>query len=181
MGIIKSAWEIALERSESIVIDKDKLKKDEDILKIRAILGRYLSDDENLDLEKLNSYNKELVNEALLIVLDQNLILPHDSLNEQRMEKINKIAWAVSTKEEFLSHITNIITFLRQYPNHKTHLIEQIKAQFKTMIEQKNPNENIDLDNNPEFMQILNTQLEKLSANYIKTLDESKKQLANLI
>ena len=181
MGIIKSAWEIALERSESIVIDKDKLKKDEEIKQIRSILGRYLSDDDKLDIEKLKSFNKDIINEAVLIVLDQNLILPHDSLNEQRMEKINKIAWAVSTKEEFLSHTTNIITFLRQYPNHKTHLIEQIKAQFKTMIEQKNPNENIDLDNNPEFAQILKTQLEKLAANYIQTLEESKKQLAKLI
>ena len=180
---IRSAWEIALERSESIVVDKDKLKKDEDILKVRGILGRYLSDDEGLNIEKLNEFNKAIKDEAFLLVISQNLTIPSEQVNENRMAKIVEIAKVASEKEEFRAHVNNIIAFIKQYPNHKSHLIEQITAQFKTMIAEKSntPNADINLDNNKEFQQILNTQLEKLSANYFKTLDESKKQLAALL
>ena len=47
MAKIKSAWEIALERTENIQIDREKLKKDENIKKARLCAGAYLNDEEN--------------------------------------------------------------------------------------------------------------------------------------
>ena len=47
MAKIRSAWEIALEKTENITIDREKLKKDENIKKARILIGAYLNDDEN--------------------------------------------------------------------------------------------------------------------------------------
>ena len=45
MGKIKSAWEIALEKTEGITIDKDKFRHGEDVAKARRIAGSYLTGD----------------------------------------------------------------------------------------------------------------------------------------
>ena len=55
MGKIRSAWEIALEKTENIQVDREKLKLEEDIKKARRAAGAFLNDEENkgesLDVE----------------------------------------------------------------------------------------------------------------------------------
>ena len=47
MGKIRSAWEIALEKTENIQVDREKLKLEEDIKKARRAAGAFLNDEEN--------------------------------------------------------------------------------------------------------------------------------------
>ena len=53
MGKIKSAWEIALERTESIQMDKNKLKYKTDVDTARRLAGRFIADDEPIDEKEL--------------------------------------------------------------------------------------------------------------------------------
>ena len=64
MSKIRSAWEIALEKTEDIVVDKKKMLFDEAVKQVRALAGAYLNDDGSASevVEKLNALEK---NEAL--------------------------------------------------------------------------------------------------------------------
>ena len=49
MGRIKSAWEIALERTENIEVDAEKIGHSANIEAIRKIAGAYLLSDEDTE------------------------------------------------------------------------------------------------------------------------------------
>ena len=49
MGKIKSAWEIALEKTESIEIDENRIRHNATIDAIRRIAGSYLLSDEDTE------------------------------------------------------------------------------------------------------------------------------------
>lgn len=49
MGRIKSAWEIALERTENIEVDAEKIRHSANIEAIRKIAGAYLLSDEDTE------------------------------------------------------------------------------------------------------------------------------------
>ena len=49
MGKIRSAWEIALERTEGLQIDKDRIREKADIDSARKAAGQFLSDDDGID------------------------------------------------------------------------------------------------------------------------------------
>ena len=49
MGRIKSAWEIALEKTESIEVDENKIRHNANIDAIRRKAGAYLLSDEDTE------------------------------------------------------------------------------------------------------------------------------------
>ena len=80
MGKIRSAWEIALEKTENIQVDREKLKLEEDIKKARRAAGAFLNDEENKgesledDLNAIG--NDKAVREGVKLTVLQNLTLP---------------------------------------------------------------------------------------------------------
>ena len=46
MSKIRSAWEIALEKTENIEVDRDRLRREENIRKARSLAGSFLNGDE---------------------------------------------------------------------------------------------------------------------------------------
>ena len=102
MGKIKSAWEIALEKTEGITIDKDKFRHGEDVAKARRIAGSYLTGDET-DAEKLK---KELEavepsarKEALTASILSSLSLPQEEVVDNRFEKTKVLASIASNDD----------------------------------------------------------------------------------
>ena len=96
MGKIKSAWEIALERTEGIQIDKNKLKYKTDYDTARREAGRFMSDDEPIDektlLENISSLDRKAVKEALIITAEANLSLPQTEEDDStRLKKAKSI------------------------------------------------------------------------------------------
>ena len=190
MAKIKSAWEIALERTQNITIDREKLKKDENIKKARILIGAYLNDDENDgsslvdDLKKIG--DDDAVKTALKLTALQNLTLPSDSVLTDRYERLaNIIAIACGNNPNIMELTGQIISFVKQFPEHRKQLVDQLKEQFAPMVEQKaaklraqyGQDVPVSLENDPEFLKIANTQLEKLQKQYDETLAGAKAQL----
>ena len=67
MAKLKSAWEIALARTEDIVVDAEKIKAGELAEEIKKTAGRYISADKEDPsiLEELRKYGKKEMMEAL--------------------------------------------------------------------------------------------------------------------
>ena len=85
MGKIRSAWEIALEKTQDISVDKEKFKALEELENARKAIGAYLNDDDRKeeDLETVlketpENTKKEALRKAILGSISLN-ISPDDS------------------------------------------------------------------------------------------------------
>ena len=190
MAKIKSDWEIALERTENIQIDREKLKKDENIKKARLCAGAYLNDEENKgeslvdDLKAIN--DDDAVKKALKLTALQNLTLASDTVLTDRYERIlYLISLCCGSNQNIMELANQIVGFCKQFPEHRKQLVDQLKEQFAPMLSQKaaqlkaqyGQDVPVSLENDPEFLKIANQQLERLQKQYDETLAEAKAQL----
>ena len=189
MGKIKSAWEIALEKTENIVVDEDKIRHSQAINKIRRIAGSYLlseEDDKDKNLEELKSYTNKELKEALERTIINSLTLPSDEVEDDRFERTgNLLSIATEDDEQALALYGQIANLLKQYPVHRNQLIEQMKTQFEPMLrekeaqmrEQYGQDVHLSLETDKEFAQVARQNLDKLEAQYQQTLDGAKENL----
>ena len=87
MGRIKSAWEIALERTENIEVDAEKIRHSANIEAIRKIAGAYLLSDEDTEestREKLLQYGSDDKREALGQTIINALSLPQEEKSDDK-------------------------------------------------------------------------------------------------
>ncbi len=194
MARIKSAWEIALERTESIEIDEEKLAFDEAVKTARAIAGKYLNVDEegqeDIFSELQAIKDQKAMKEGVVMTVVQNLNLPSDTVLTDRYERIGKLASSVSGNNAQVNELMGqLIAFIKQYPEHRKQLLEQLKEQFAPMLQQKEEefkakygqSVTLSAESDPEFVKIAQGQLDKLSKQYNETLEGAKAQLKAML
>ena len=143
MGKIKSAWEIALERTESIQMDKNKLKYKTDVDTARRLAGRFIADDEPIDEKELrdglSALDSKAVKEALIITAEANLSLPQtEDEDDSRLRKAVKlIEIATDNNAQAIGLANELEGFLKQYPLHRKDLFEKMKAQYQPILDEK--------------------------------------------
>ena len=194
MGRIKSAWEIALERTEGIQMDKEKIKYNSSIEKTRKLAGRFLSDDEAITREELETELKALdpkaVAEALILTAEANLSLPQEeNENTERMDKI-KVLVEIATdgNPAAMGLMDELIAFLFQYPKHKKDLLDKMKAQYQPILDEKSQKLSeqygteihLSFENDMEFMTAAKQNLDRLENQYQATLTNAKAQLRDV-
>lgn len=194
MGKIKSAWEIALEKTEGITIDKEKMKYQSDVEKARKAAGSYMladkADDEAF-INNLKDIDPKATKEGLLMTADANISLPEsEEGNEERFRRIKTIiAIASDNNSNALALTDELIGFLNQYPLHRKDLVEKMKAQYKPILDEKSEKlskqygQDIHLtyENDKEFMEAASKNLERLENQYQQTVRNAKAQLKQMI
>lgn len=194
MGKIKSAWEIALEKTEGITIDKEKMKYQSDVEKARKAAGSYMladkADDEAF-ITNLKDIDPKAMKEGLLMTADANISLPEsEEGNEERFRRIKTIiAIASDYNSNTLALTDELIGFLNQYPLHRKDLVEKMKAQYKPILDEKSEKlskqygQDIHLtyENDKEFMEAASKNLERLENQYQQTVRNAKAQLKQMI
>lgn len=195
MSKIKSAWEIALEKTENIEVDRDKLRKEENMRKARSLAGSFLNGDEQMtvsDLEKQYAAieDRSAAKEGIKLSLMQNITLSTEEDVTNRYEKLLSLASLVSKGNEDVTALMNqIVSFLRQYPQHRKQLVEQLKQHFAPMLEQKaaqlkekyGQDVPLSAENDPEFLKIAQQNLDQLAKQYEDTLRDAKEKLDALL
>lgn len=193
MGKIKSAWEIALEKTADIQLDKEKYQHDADITRIRTIAGSYLADDGKTleDTRKeLSAFDRKEMREALATTIVQSLSLPQEEVLDDRYEKISALADIASGSDPQVKGLIDQLTaFLKQYPMHRKDLIEKMKEQYQPMLEEKEARLSeqygqpvkLRLENDKDFVELATKNLERLQEQYSKTLDGAKAQLKEML
>lgn len=194
MGKIKSAWEIALKKTEGITIDKEKMKYQSDVEKARKAAGSYMladkADDEAF-INNLKDIDPKAMKEGLLMTADANISLPEsEEGNEERFRRIKTIiAIASDNNSNALALTDELIGFLNQYPLHRKDLVEKMKAQYKPILDEKSEKlskqygQDIHLtyENDKEFMEAASKNLERLENQYQQTVRNAKAQLKQMI
>ncbi len=191
MSKIRSAWEIALEKTENIEVDRDRLRREENIRKARSLAGSFLNGDEQMtasDLEKQYAEieDQSAAKEGIKLSLMQNITLSTEEDVTNRYEKLLALASLISKGNAGVMDLMNqIISFLRQYPQHRKQLVEQLKQHFAPMLEQKaaqlkekyGQDVPLSAENDPEFLKIAQQNLDQLAKQYEDTLKDAKEKL----
>lgn len=195
MGRIRSAWEIALEKTQDIEIDKAKLEKENNITAARTLAGRYLNYDEEMNEDALKKEYEKIagldgVRDGIRTSIMQNLTLPSETVLNDRYERLETLASLISGNDsQVMSLMRQITAFLKQYPEHQKQLYEQLKEHFRPMLEEKaqqlrekyGQDIPLSLENDKEFVQVANKQLEELRKQYESNLDAAKSQLEAIL
>lgn len=192
MGKIKSAWEIALERTEDIQADPNKIRHDNLIKEGRQLAGGFLTDtDKTIEevQQKLASYDddkKAVVKQGMAMTVLFNLSLPTDDNFKDSVDKLTQLVGIIDAQAVPL--MDQVSGFFDQYLQTEDHLVERMKQQFQPMLEQKQaklrqqygPDFVLRPEQDPEFVKLLQQNLSQLSAQYQQVLDQAKDQLREI-
>lgn len=187
MGKIKSAWEIALEKTQSIKVDENRIRENQRIDEVKRIAGAFLSDEETDDagLSRLDGYSDKEVKAGLKVLLLSSLSLSAGTVDEQRLSRLTRLATYVFKDEQSHGLYLKLLDVIKQYPDHRKQLIEQLEESLEPSLRQKEEmmrqklgrDVHLTIEDDKEAMEIVNKNLDKLDNEYNKIIDGSKKQL----
>ena len=192
MALLKSAWEIALEKTENIEADPEKIRRDMTLNEGRRLAGSFLSDPENDGSQLEQAYrsakrdDKPLLKRGLASTVVLNVALPQSPDYEQRIAKMRHIAEIIDGSEsDTVQLLGQIGQFMGKYLQARDSLLDRAKQQYAPMYEDKKERmiqkygktTNLPLDQDPEFIQLLQKNYNQLSNQYQQVLEQAKEQL----
>ena len=143
MARIKSAWEIALEKTQDIQIDEAKYRSDTLLKDGMALAGGYLNNtDQVLDVvaSKYASYSAEdkaVVRTGMVNTIMSNISLPSDDIYQMRFQRtcdlVNLVTGGDAQADGLMHQIGD---FLQQYLDAKSAFVDRMKAQIQQAMEE---------------------------------------------
>jgi len=191
MGKIKSALEIALERTESIKTDKTSI----DLYKARQegkrIGNTYLADSSKSLKELLKEYPEDWQQNLCRGIFDTlvpQITLPMDETDLPRIKAVGEGLGFVLKSDRFTAMFGQLMKFLAQYLQELDRLEQGIRQQYAPKLRQKEEEvslrlgQEIRLDpfQDPEFAMLYNQQTGTLKSRYQVPLDQVKEEAARL-
>ncbi len=192
MSLLKSAWEIALEKTKDIEADAKKIREDELFNQGRRLAGTYLNELEDTGskivkpLKKVDAEERELILNGIKATILSNIALPQNSLYSERLEKLGFLGEVIDGEEgESVALLTQIAQLLEKFIQARDTLVERARAQYQPIFEEKREQMrqkygkeiNLSMDQDPEFIQFLQKNFNQLSNQYQQVLDQAKEQL----
>lgn len=193
MSEIKSALELALERTADVKGDKSRLDAHDSRQTGMRLAGRFLEDqtvDVARELKQLDKQKQKAARDGFYQVITSHLALPSQESDVQRLSLIQRGLQAVIRDRRMVEGLMEqVIQYLQQYLDTKNQLTERLRQQFEPRLRQKEQQiaeqtgrqVRLDPANDPEFAQALNQNLQRLQAQYAQVVDQAKEQLDQLL
>ena len=208
MAMIKSALEIALERSKDIKVDETALEANALRIEGKKAAGLFLENPESSDLaKKLEQYPKEkraAVREGIFDVLASQIQLPTSEASMAKLELLSAgfSAIAASTGSGLLSGVGSAVAdkrvqaliqqlagFFTQYLDDMKNVEQAIRKQWGPKIREKErqmatrmgQDVRIDPMSDPEFAAFYKQNVSAARAQYQGALDKAKEDLAAML
>ncbi len=192
MALIKSAIEIALEKTRNVEADKEALKANTAITEGKKAVSGFFSD-EKTDLKELlkRSDEKKLpyVKEGMLQALLANIKLPVNEIALKQCKKAGEGLFSIvrDTRrlEKLLSQMEH---FLEEFLEERKRLEASVKQQYAPVLKQKEEEMSkqlgarvrIDPSQDPEFQKLLRQNLTLLEDRYNKVLNQVKQEISRM-
>ena len=193
MAYIKSALEIALEKTEGIKGDKTALRNAAAKEEGKKLASAFFSDS-TIDLQKkFNTYSREeqpFVKEGFIQVLLSNLVLPREEKDLTRLDSIIKALEVMIPEKGNLKVLkSQIQQFFKHCLEDRKRLMEALNKQLGPLIRQKEQELSqklgrpvrIDPYSDPDFAKAYNQHMGNLEERYNQALGELKEQLQELL
>ncbi len=198
MSKIKSALELALERTANVVIDKEAVHRDESIKKGKTIAGRYIADPSAVSLEKeldsLKDDEAKWAREGLLEALLANLTLPRYETDISKFPIISDAVKSIGPKKgpdaKTLDYLMNQFSDLfKQYLDNLKQIEEHLRTQWEPRLRQKEQQlrqqtgraVQLTPEQDPEFGKILSEEFSRLDEQYAEVLTQGKAEIRKLV
>ena len=191
MGKIKSALEIALERTESVKSDKEQIGQFEARQRGKKLANQFLEGSvESLEdeIKKTPKDEQENLKQGIFDILVSRLVLPVVKDDLTHIEAACQGLITVIEGKKFNDIAKQLMQVLNQFMDESAHYEEAIKKQYAPKLRQKEEEiarrlgREIKLDpfQDPEFVTFYNQHINSLKENYQSALDEVKKEAERL-
>ena len=194
MSEIKSALEIALERTAGIEGDKETLKANELKNEGKRLASRFLSTGEEKvdvsgELKKRADSEGRSVREGFFQTMLANLSLPSEESYAEQIKKLEEgVHFVIKDKKNVSYLFQQIDQFFKQYLQTRDQVGEQLKQQYEPQLREKErqlakqmgAQIHLTPESDPEFMNLLQKNLARLEEQYSQALTQVKDELTGL-
>jgi hypothetical protein len=191
MGRIKSALEIALEKTETVKSDKASIDQFEAKQRGKKIANAFLTDGETGLEEAIKSTPKEQLEsfkQGIFDVLVSQIMLPLTKEDEKRIAAAGRGLQLVINNSAFAALYKQLTQALSQYLAEAGQYDEAIRRQYAPKLRQKEEELSrrmgqqvrIDPFQDPEFIAFYNQNMNALKANYQAAVDQVRSEAARL-
>ena len=191
MARIKSAVEIALEKTESVRGDKKSINQFETRQKGKKLANEFLEnpkvsmDDE---IKKTPKDERTSLKQGVYDVLCSQLVLPDTEADLKRVETAAKGLQTVLNDSRFNQLSKQLSQVLHQFMDESARYEEAIKRQYAPKLKQKEEEiarrlgQKVTLDpfQDPEFVTFYNQNMKTLKDNYQAAIDQIKEAAAQV-
>ncbi|MDR1955590.1 MAG: hypothetical protein LBQ30_01895 [Treponema sp.] len=187
MGRIKSALEIALEKTESVKSDKAGIEQFEAKQQGKRLANEFLGDPNKSLKEALKKAPKEVqgsLKQGIFDVLSAQIGLPASREDEKRIDLVGKGLQAVIEDPRFTALYKQFTQVVSQYLNEVAQYEEAIKRQYAPKLRKKEEElarrtgRQVQLDpfQDPEFVAFYNQHMQALKGNYEAAVQQVQEQ-----
>jgi len=191
MGRIKSALEIALERTESVKTDKASIGMYETRQQGKRLANTFLADpSKSLDSEikKIPKDQQESLKQGMLDVLIPQITLPVNAEDMPRIEAVGKGLQLLINNGRFAALYKQLTQLLTRYLSEAAQYDQAIRQQYAPKLRQKEEELSrrlgrevrIDPFQDPEFVSFYNQNFNALKANYQNAVDQVREEAIKL-
>jgi len=186
MGVIKTALEIALEKTENVKGDKSSIDQHEFRQQGKKLANAHLSGEGNLEetLKKTSADGKTSLKKGIFDVLVSQINLPSNKDDEKRLEKAGSGLAVIIEKKEFSAMFKQLLQVTGQYLDEVSHYDKAIRQQYAPKLRQKEEEVSrrmgrevrIDPMQDPEFIAFYNQHMNALKSNYEAVIEQAREQ-----
>jgi hypothetical protein len=187
MGRIKTALEIALERTESVKGDKDSIGQFEAKQQGKKIANEFLEDpSRSLEeaIKKTPKEQRESLKQGIFEVLLSQITLPLVKDDEKRAQTVGRGLGAVISDGRFSAHYKQFTQILSRYLDEAAQYEKAILHQYEPKLRQKEEElarrygRQVRLDpfQDPEFTAFYNQNMNALKENYQGAVDQIREE-----
>ncbi|HBK58295.1 MAG TPA: hypothetical protein DDZ37_02855 [Spirochaetaceae bacterium] len=207
MAVIKSALELALERTKDLQIDEAVEKANKAKLEGRKAAGKFLEAPDSVDfkaiLNTIDAAQRQTFLSAVLEVLLAHIQLPSTGgIETEKLESLKKAILSLCglsskfssereakmAQQQVRSLFQQIIQFLGQYSEEIQRVEQAIRNQWAPKFREKErqlaaqlgQSVRIDPMSDPEFADFYRKNIDAMHKNYARALEEAKAQLSAL-
>ena len=198
MSKIKSALELALERTADVKIDKEAVRKDEYTYKGKSAAGRYLTDPKSVsfkdEIDALKGDEQAWYKRGIIDTLLANLTLPRYEADLSRMplitDGLKSLIKNRGPEVKNLDYLMNQYADLfKQYLENLDKLENQLRDQWEPRLRQKEAQlkkqtgQDVRLtpEQDPEFAKVLSEELSRIDAQYTEVLSQGKEEIRKMV
>jgi hypothetical protein len=196
MAIIKSALEIALERSKDVEADREALEASRFLTEGKKLASKFLAEAEiqeevniRAEIETFEPKQRKSVKEGVLQALLANLTLPVDEMALVQGKRAAKGFSGLTTDTRQLTRLLNQIEqFLGDYLEERKRLVTAVEQRYAPILRQKEQEMSrqvgapvkIDPMMDPGFQKMLRENLAVLEDRYSEVLGQARQELRRL-
>ncbi len=178
MARIKSAWEIALEKTKDIVLDEEKYKAETLEKEGMALAGAFLNDLEQSPevlqskLSKYSDEDYETVRKGMVRTIFSNIVLPKDNSYQLRFERTTVLTSLADPTGQAVQIMNQIGSFFEQFLAAREDFGKQMEEQFRQAMEQ-----NPDRANAAQYAKLVEQNVKRMEDQYNGALETTRENL----